>query len=173
MWLKGEPLHLTSTNHPGSLTTTRGLAPSIHSHFLSAPRLHSSIAFLRLKTKGMERLEGEGELMPTPVCSWYHSVCVCVTTAVHGCPLQALPSHYKLKISPFYTVIIEKSLKRPVFTRARCTRPSLTLFRLIWGEAICLMSSHLQSFSVCLWWHDLYIVLSPPLPPPPRPPKLV
>lgn len=78
MWLKGEPLHLTSTNHPGSLTTTRGLAPSIHSHFLSAPRLHSSIAFLRLKTKGMERLEGEGELMPTPVCSWYHSVCVCV-----------------------------------------------------------------------------------------------
>lgn len=49
--------------------------------------------------------------------------------------------------------------------RPRCTRPhQLALFRLIWGDVICLVSSHLQSFLVCLLWHDLSIVLSTPTP---------
>lgn len=31
------------------------------------------------------------------------------------------------------------------------TKPWHTLFRLIWGDVLCLVSSHLQSFSVCLF----------------------
>lgn len=33
-----------------------------------------------------------------------------------------------------------------------------------YGEMSCLVSAHLQSFPVCLLWHDIYIVLSTPTP---------
>lgn len=63
---------------------------------------------------------------------------------------------------------LQKVTQWPVFMRVWCTGPQRThtntLFRLIWGDVICLVSSHLQSFCFCLLWHDVYIVLSTPTP---------
>lgn len=51
------------------------------------------------RTRAMDWVKREVELMPAAVCSLCHSVCVCVlitvTAAVHDCPLQTRPSHCK------------------------------------------------------------------------------
>lgn len=184
---KGTPyLHRpTWILHLQDQARTQGLVQSILIHFLvqfmALSRCLDCILALECnhtRTQDMDWLELKVELMPAAVCSSYHSVCVCwsrsVTAVVHDCPLQTLPSYYKSKKTltrrQKHCIFYNLSHRTNVcasHTHSCCnecgyTKPEHTLFRLIWGDVLCLVSSHLQSFSVCLWWHDLYIVLSPP-----------
>ncbi len=122
--------------------------------------------------------------MPTTVCSLYHSVCVFITLC-HCCSAWLPPADtpFILQAQDDRRYFFQDFYFRPVSTSSYmhtknkrcqndlfscvsvwCTSPWHTLFRLIWGDVICLVSSHLQSFPVCLLWHDLYIVLSTPTP---------
>lgn len=100
----------------------------------------------------------------------------CITQFVCHCCSAWLPpvdTHFILQDvrEEFYFGLVSASdhtwhrFSQRVSQRPWCTRPhQLALFRLIWGDVICLVSSHLQSFLVCLLWHDLSIVLSTPTP---------
>lgn len=71
---------------------------------------------------------------------------------------------FKDLVSTTFHIGLMKRWHNDRFLRVRDAQGRHSLFRLIWGDVICPVSSHLQSFPVCLLWHDLYIVLSTPSP---------
>lgn len=119
--------------------------------------------------------------MPTAVCSSL-SLCVFITVC-HCCSawlppadtpsiLQAQDVREDFYLRLFFNIIkCDKSfLKTPVSDTATCFHECVThkavtrTLQVDMGR--CHMSGvvHLQSFPVCLLWHDLYIVLSTPTP---------
>lgn len=88
---KGSTTHHQPTwiLHQHDQAHTRGLVPSIPIHFLSDSwlllfRLHSSTRMKLQKDTSDESIRSDIELMPTTVCSTYHTVCLFITVC-HCC----------------------------------------------------------------------------------------
>lgn len=143
------------------------------------------IAFLcwNVRTQWMDWMEMKVELMPAALCSYYHSVCVCVCVCLitvchcYGAWLPPADTPFILQTqnieqtSVLYTShIFKKQKKHNTMCQMHHIRSHNTHSSGWHGEMSTVwcppISGHFLfvCLFVCVLRHDLYIVLSPPLP---------